>query len=337
MNFAAAFLPAILSLAAFSSCSGGGGSDDTNGAPQDGERDFRADMRQFVQAISAQAKARRPGFLVIPQNGLELLTLDGTDGGPLASAYADAIDGVGREDLFYGFDNDNEPTPPVDRDYLLGFCERARVEGIPILVTDYCSTLAFVDDSYLQNFNQGLLSFAAPARELDVVPLYPAQIARRNNGNVDSLAQVQNFLYLLNPDTLVTTLGRSGHLTSLQNTGYDLLLLDAFIDGTVLTATEGATLATKPGGGRRLRIAYMSIGEAEDYRFYWNPAWTTAPPAWLAAQNPDFPGNFKVRYWDPEWQAIVLGPGGYLDRIQQAGFDGVYLDLIDAFEFFEGD
>ena len=46
--------------------------------------------------------------------------------------------------------------------------------------------------------------------------------------------------------------------------------------------------------------------------------------------NPDWPGNYKVKYWDPAWQAIVKQ---YVDRVIEAGFDGVYLDIIDAYEF----
>ena len=41
-------------------------------------------------------------------------------------------------------------------------------------------------------------------------------------------------------------------------------------------------------------------------------------------------GNYKVRYWDPAWQAIVLE---YLDKIIDQGFAGAYLDIIDAFEY----
>lgn len=29
------------------------------------------------------------------------------------------------------------------------------------------------------------------------------------------------------------------------------------------------------------------------------------------------------------------GEGAYLDRIMEAGFDGVYLDIVDAFEYYE--
>jgi cysteinyl-tRNA synthetase len=76
----------------------------------------------------------------------------------------------------------------------------------------------------------------------------------------------------------------------------------------------------------------MSIGEAEDYRYYWNPEWKTNQPSWLAEENPDWPGSYKVRYWDKYWQKIIYG---YLDKILTAGFDGVYLDIIDAFQYFE--
>jgi len=77
-------------------------------------------------------------------------------------------------------------------------------------------------------------------------------------------------------------------------------------------------------------IAYISIGEAEDYRFYWNPAWEHNPPAWLGHTNPDWEGDYKVRYWDPAWKEIVYS---YLDRIVSQGFSGIYLDIVDAFEY----
>jgi len=38
----------------------------------------------------------------------------------------------------------------------------------------------------------------------------------------------------------------------------------------------------------------------------------------------------KVRYWDPAWQSIVIS---YLDRIINQGYDGIYLDVVDAFEY----
>jgi cysteinyl-tRNA synthetase len=87
--------------------------------------------------------------------------------------------------------------------------------------------------------------------------------------------------------------------------------------------------------GPRLVISYMSIGEAEDYRYYWQESWSSSRPSWLEKENPSWLGNYKVRYWDPEWQSLIFGsPDSYLDKIIAAGFDGVYLDIIDAYDYF---
>lgn len=101
------------------------------------------------------------------------------------------------------------------------------------------------------------------------------------------------------------------------------------------TADEIAGLKTKPDGGRRLVISYLSIGEAERYRSYWKREWDAPEtrPQWLGAENPLWPGNYLVTFTDPDWQTIIFGtPESYLDRIIAAGFDGVYLDRSDAFQ-----
>lgn len=78
-------------------------------------------------------------------------------------------------------------------------------------------------------------------------------------------------------------------------------------------------------------LAYLSIGEAEDDRSYWTAEWATRPPEWLLEENPDWPGSHLVLYWHPEWQRIVLDA---LTAILAAGFNGVYLDCVDAYESF---
>ncbi|MGB3337881.1 MAG: MJ1477/TM1410 family putative glycoside hydrolase [Devosia sp.] len=120
---------------------------------------------------------------------------------------------------------------------------------------------------------------------------------------------------------------------------YDLMVVDYARDGTdeqAFSRADVATMQRKSEGGARIVLAYLSIGEAEDYRSYWRRDWANSPPSWLGDENPDWPGNFTVRYWDPEWQSLIIGdPGAYLDRIIAAGFDGVYLDRIDAFDVAE--
>lgn len=301
--------------------------------PDDPDRDYRQDMRDFVQAISAYAKAAHPGFIIIPQNGEPLLTNDGEPDGTPNAAYLAAIDGQGREDLYYGYDDDNVATPAADRDFMLGFLDLAEANGVEALVTDYCWTQAFVDNSYTWNAARGYISFAADRRDLESIPAYPAQPHNVNAADVATLGQAENLLYIINDAGYAE---RQDFLDAVAATNYDIVLVDLFPGNTALTPQEVAALQTKANGGQRLVIAYMSIGEAEDYRYYWNPAWKPGSPEWLEAENPDWAGNYKVRYWEPAWQAVIYGgTDAYLDRILAAGFDGVYLDIIDAFEYFE--
>ncbi len=81
-------------------------------------------------------------------------------------------------------------------------------------------------------------------------------------------------------------------------------------------------------------IAYISIGEAENYRFYWNADWTNNPPEWLGKENPEWQGNYKVKYWMDGWKSVVFS---YLDRILAQGYSGVYLDIVDGFEYWADD
>ena len=113
------------------------------------------------------------------------------------------------------------------------------------------------------------------------------------------------------------------------NETFDLVVMDYSSDGGESGEWSPAEIAAIKAGGK-LAIAYISIGEAEDYRYYWDPAWETNPPAWLGPENPDWPGNYKVRFWMSGWQTIVLD---YVDRILDQGFDGVYMDIIDAYYY----
>jgi cysteinyl-tRNA synthetase len=295
--------------------------------------DFRAEMRLFVQGISSYAKEIDPNFLIIPQNGPELVTLTGEETGLPASVYLAAIDGVGREDLYYGYNNDNQATPSGESTYMEAFLDICENNGVEVLTTDYCSTPSKMDDSYTKNAAKGYTSFAAPARDLNVIPTYPATPYNENSADINSLADVKNFLYLLDPENFGT---KEAFITAVANTNYDALIIDLFFDEVALTAEDVTTLSTKKNGGSRLVIAYMSIGEAENYRYYWEPSWKVGNPAFINKQNPNWPGNFKVWYWESEWQAIIYGNDeSYLKKILDAGFDGVYLDIIDAFEYFE--
>lgn len=119
-------------------------------------------------------------------------------------------------------------------------------------------------------------------------------------------------------------------------TTFDTVVMDYSADGSEAGRYGAGALAVVKAGGARQALAYLSIGEAEDYRYYFQPRRLSKPggppvgqaPCWLSRRNPQWKGNYKVQYWSREWQRIVLG---YLDRIIEDGFDGVYLDIVDAY------
>ena len=217
----------------------------------------------------------------------------------------------------------------------MAFMDIAEGHGVEVLVTDYCWTGTFVDDSYSRSAAKRYVSFAADHRELDNIPAYPERPFNVNTHDVATLAEGKNFLYLLNPGSYAN---KEQFSAAIQDTDYDVIITDLFFEGVEpFTSEEIATLRSKVGGDTRLLIAYMSIGEAEDYRYYWQQEWESKPPPWLAEENPDWPGNYKVRYWDEQWQSVIFdSDDSYVTRILNAGFDGVYLDIIDAYEYFEG-
>lgn len=134
---------------------------------------------------------------------------------------------------------------------------------------------------------------------------------------------------------------------ALAAAGHDLVVTDFARDGseaTRLTPAEVALIKNGPGG-RSVAAAYLSIGEASDFRSFWDAGWTSnglasgillsSAPDWLGPTNPDWPESCKVRYWDPEWQEIIYNDAGtgWLDQIVAQGFDAAYLDIVDAYYF----
>jgi cysteinyl-tRNA synthetase len=128
-----------------------------------------------------------------------------------------------------------------------------------------------------------------------------------------------NFAYVIN----------GASIEELRRSDFDLLIIDYSFDGSQQNAYSAAQISSLKEAGHT-PIAYLSIGEAEDYRFYWNNDWYRNPPDWLGPENPNWEGNYKVKYWYTEWENIIKE---YITRIIAQSFDGVYLDVVDAFYY----
>jgi cysteinyl-tRNA synthetase, unknown class len=144
-----------------------------------------------------------------------------------------------------------------------------------------------------------------------------------------------SFSYILQADSFAKT--KPAVIAKLKESGRDWIVLDATFTGD--TPWEQADLDTiRSGKAGRKVVAYLSIGEAEDYRSYWqsdlvrNGKRTAAAPVWLGVENPEWKGNYQVKYWNAEWQKLMLPA---IDDAMARGFDGLYLDIVDGFQTYE--
>lgn len=145
------------------------------------------------------------------------------------------------------------------------------------------------------------------------------------------LSGVRQWLLLLNNDL------DDDVVTKIQASSYDMVVIDDVSSqrGADPAHSEQVVkrLRTKPDGNRRLVIAYLNVGQAEDYRVYWKRGWRAGSPRFILGTDPEgWQGNYPVAYWRQDWKSLITGPDGLVDRIQRAGFDGVYLDWIGGFE-----
>lgn len=124
-------------------------------------------------------------------------------------------------------------------------------------------------------------------------------------------------------------------LEALGKTEYDMAILDIAQDGkdeTRYTVEQIDSLRNSPGS-RKLLLAYMNIGQAENNRSYWKSDWPSGAPSWLGPVGTT-PNNFHVRYWEEGWQALLYGKAtSYIDKVMEAGFDGVYLAGLDEYSY----
>ncbi len=159
----------------------------------------------------------------------------------------------------------------------------------------------------------------------------------------------------------IQSLGEAGAVDVLVDSHYDMLVLeptrtdwssdDKYFDTESMVERLKATVG-HDGSRRKLVIAYIDIGEAEDWRWYWT--WSQVDwlpgeerpadwPEFIVTQDPDgWGGNYPVAYWDEEWKDIVIygentgedpdrDYSSILDEVLLDGFDGIYLDWVEAF------
>jgi cysteinyl-tRNA synthetase len=152
-----------------------------------------------------------------------------------------------------------------------------------------------------------------------------------------ALSSVKTFMYQLQ------NLEESPAVAALASSDYDMLIVEP-----TATTHDNPDFDMKrmvaqlhQGKPRRIVLAYLNIGQAESYRDYWPKNWVA--PTKIARGSPDFlltpdpdgwSDNYPVAYWDQRWRAILMpNPISQVSRLMNAGFDGLYLDWVDAWDY----
>lgn len=279
-------------------------------------------MQEFVVNISNYARSYDPDFIIIPQNGIELAfnNIDPNDG--QNSAYMSAINGFGVEELFYNgtYSLDNER---------LSMLQQVKASK-KIMVSEFVTDNNNISDAFSKNYNEGFICFTRNSDNYHYKQI-PDSVPYENNTNITNLSLAQNYLYLISTDNYSS---KQEMINAISATNFDVVLIDLFFNGTEFTSSEINQLKTKANGGQRLVISYINIGSAEKFRYYWKKGWGLHHPLWLKKKYDGYEDEFWVKFWKKDWQDIIYGnDNSYMKKIINAGFDGAYLDNVEAYYF----
>jgi cysteinyl-tRNA synthetase len=181
------------------------------------------------------------------------------------------------------------------------------------------------------------LSALAPAVIL-LASFSPSGPIREKPSAAEQLRQVKLWAYQLQ------YLDDDGAVDALVESHYDMFVLEPTRSDrdTADFDTKGMVQRLHNSSGknleRRLVIAYIDIGEAEDWRWYWKKDWVApkgkkrGDPDFLIAEDPDgWSGNYPVAYWDKRWRNIMIyDKNSALNQVIDDGFDGIYMDWVEA-------
>ncbi|QQS88694.1 endo alpha-1,4 polygalactosaminidase [Fusobacterium canifelinum] len=281
---------------------------------------YREKMRDFIEELRDNTDKEK---IIITQNGNELYFKNGK----IDNEFFPITDGTTQESLYYGdVLKFNVSTSKGLKNELLELTVPIRKNGKPVFVINYGKGKKKREFLRKEALKTKFVSELLPS--FNANKLYET-IENYNNKDINSLNEVKNFLCLLNPEDFSNI---NEYYQTLKNTNYDLLLIEVSHNNIFFTKEQIEALKIKNNGAKRIVIAYLSIGEAEDYRFYWNKKWDKNKPDWIVEENDNWEGNYIVKYWTAEWKDIIKE---YQKKLDEIGVDGYLLDTVDTYLYFE--
>jgi cysteinyl-tRNA synthetase len=148
------------------------------------------------------------------------------------------------------------------------------------------------------------------------------------------LTSVKDFSYVLG------NLNSAGAVTTLAQSKYDMLVVDptATFKGNANFDMAGMVAQLHAADPGRIVLAYLNIGEAADFRTYWQNNWKAPTkshhgnPAYILESDPSgWSGSYPTAFWNAAWQKLFIGKNGIVQTLMKAGFDGVSLGWVSGY------
>ena len=151
-----------------------------------------------------------------------------------------------------------------------------------------------------------LMPFNASASRLDKVEFWAYQIQKLNDNN---------------------------SVTKIVNSNYDMVVLEPTRSDKETPNFKTKKMVKRVKNSDKIALAYIDIGEAEEWRWYFEDDWEVGDPDFIITEDPDgWSENYPVAYWRDEWKDIMIyGDDSALQQVLDDGFDGIYMDWIEAY------
>ena len=204
-----------------------------------------------------------------------------------------------------------------------------RNQGRTVLYIEDCASQKEVDAAYKGAARDRVLTYAA-VHDSALNALPKGHPWAENALPVTTITAAKNWLPLVRADRFGN---KAEWVMSMSGTNHDALLIDVAHRGSdPLTKDDVTKMHFKELGAPRLMLAVLPVGKAYDWRWYWQKGWEAGNPPFLIAPDRDDPGSFVTDMNDPKWKEML---GKYIAGIMDLGFDGVVLDNLDTYLWFE--
>jgi len=197
---------------------------------------------------------------------------------------------------------------------------------VTILSLLFLFSCSFPDDIKLNDNKTNSSTYNTDVtREVLSADNKPGSLVLQHSSKSDPCKDKAAEIKTIDPGSRLIIILQNINFEDLIEEQFDIAIIDP--DDSNLSSQEIKELK----GQEKKIISYLSIGEAEEYRSYWQEDWEPGKPEFIDMENPCWPGNYRVNYWHKQWQSIIFEK---IEEIVVMGYDGAYLDLVDAYEFY---